>query len=184
MKRSACECPGVTVVLGEKNRFAAEVGGWDNELCAVDLWAAGTRLTCHDSMAFVRQFRLAVLDTAAWLSSGQGSPLPFDGLTPEATHRRLMLRAGANDETEAEYEFRRRFRVLDWGPTTDNVTAHIFRDGDHLVFTLQFRRGEHLLKHPEHEGEVFVVEIPTVEFVEILEGLVAVLDSDRSLGLS
>ncbi|MFC8257789.1 hypothetical protein ACFUNF_09170 [Streptomyces sp. NPDC057291] len=92
----------MTVLLGDKSRFAAEVGAWDNALRRVDLWAAGKWLTCDDNSIFVRQFRRDVLDTAAWLRSGQGAPLPFDGLSPEATHRRLMHRAGADEETEAD----------------------------------------------------------------------------------
>ncbi|WP_406482639.1 hypothetical protein [Streptomyces sp. NBC_01615] len=166
----------MTVLLGDKNRFAAEVGEWDDALRRVDLWAAGKLLTCDDNLSFVSQFRRDVLDTAVWLRSGQGSPLPFEGLSPQATHRRLMHRAGSDDETEAEYELRSQFRFLSWGPTTDNVTAHVFCDADRLVLTLQFWREEHLIKHPEDAGEVFVAEIPRVEFVGILEDLVAVLD--------
>jgi hypothetical protein len=63
---------GVTVTLGDKYRFAAEVGEGDHTLRRVDLWAAGQWLTCDDNMAFVEQFRRAVLDTAAWLRSGGG----------------------------------------------------------------------------------------------------------------
>ncbi|MDG4857757.1 hypothetical protein P8605_06240 [Streptomyces sp. T-3] len=178
----ACQGPDVAVLLGDKNGFAAEVGARDDALCRVDLWAAGKWLTCDDNSVFVSQFRRDVLATAAWLRSGQGSPLPFDGLSPEATHRRLIDRAGADDETEADYALRSQFRVLNWGPTTDNVTAHLFRDADHLALTLQFWRGEHLNKHPEDAGEVFVAEIPTMEFVGILEDLVAVLDDGQSPG--
>ncbi len=151
-------------------------------MCRVDLWAAGKWLTCDDNSSFVGQFRRDVLDTAAWLRSGQGSALPFDGLSPEATHRRLMHRAGADDETEAEYELRSRFRVLSWGPTTDNVTAHLFRDADRLILTFQFWREKHLLKHPEDAGEVFVAETPVVEFVGILDDLVAALDGGPDRG--
>ncbi|MBM9507925.1 hypothetical protein [Actinacidiphila acididurans] len=166
----------MAVLLGDKQRFAAEVGEWDQALCRVDLWAAGKWLTCDDNMAFGPQFRRDVRDTAAWLRSGQASAPPFPGLSPQATHRRLMLRAGTDDETEAEFEFRSRFRVLDWGPTTDNVTAHLFRDGDHLAITLQFWRDAHLAKHPEDAGEVFLATLPTREFVATLEDLVAALD--------
>lgn len=172
----------MTVLLGDKSRFAAEVGQGDHGLRRVDLWADGKLLTCDDSMVFVGQFRRDVLDTAAWLRSGQGSPVPFDGLSPEATHRRLMHRAGADDESEADYELRSRFRALSWGPTTDNVTVHLFRDTDRLVLTVQFRREEHLFKHPEDAGEVFVVDIPTAQFVGILEDLVTVLDGGQDLG--
>jgi hypothetical protein len=60
----------MSTILGDKHKFATEVGEWDHELCRVDIWAAGKWLTCDDNMAFVRQFRRDVLDTAAWLRSG------------------------------------------------------------------------------------------------------------------
>ncbi|MFB6783829.1 hypothetical protein ACFCX0_42730 [Streptomyces sp. NPDC056352] len=166
----------MNVVLGDKLRFAAEVGA-PGPLRRVDLWAAGKWLTCDDNMAYVPQFRRDVLDTAAWLRSGEGSPLPFAGLSAEATHRRLMQRAGDDDEPEADYQLRSRFRILLWGPTTDNVTAHLFHEEDHLVITLEFWREEHLLSHPEDAGAVFVVKIPTEEFIGILEGIAAALDA-------
>lgn len=156
----------MTVLLGDKRRFAAEVGEWDHGLCRVDLWAAGQWLTCDDNMAYVQQFRRAVLNTAAWLRSGHGSPSPFVGLSSEAAHRRLMVLA--DDD-----ELRSRFQVLNWGPTTDNVIAHLFRDGERLLLTAQFWREDHLLKHPEHADEVFTAEIPAVEFIGILEDLAA-----------
>ncbi|MEU6325293.1 hypothetical protein [Streptomyces sp. NPDC047009] len=169
----------MTVLLGDKNRFAAEVGEWEHSLRRVDLWAAGQWLTCDDNMAFSSQLRIDMVDTVAWLRSGGGSPMPFDEPSPEATHRRLMHRSGADDETEEEYEFRGQFRALSWGPTTDNVTAHLFRDADRLVLTVQFWREEHLVRHPDHAGRVFVAEVPTEEFVGILEGLAAVLDDSQ-----
>lgn len=148
MKGGGFESHTVAVVVGDRSRFAAEAGEWDAALRRVDLWAAGQWLTCDDNMAFVEQFRLAVLDTAIRLRCGQGSPPPFDGLSPEAAHRRLMLHAGDDDETEAEYELRSRFSALRRGPTTDNVTAHLFRDGDRLAITLRFRRQHHLGGRP------------------------------------
>ncbi|MFI9777370.1 hypothetical protein ACIHCV_22080 [Streptomyces sp. NPDC051956] len=128
-------------------------------------------------MAYVPQFRRDVLDTAAWLRSGKSSPLPFAGVTAEATHRRLMQRAGDDDEPEADYRLRSRFRVLLWGPTTDNVMAYLFRQQDRLVITLEFWREEHLINHPDDAGAVFMVEIPAKEFVGILEGIAAALDA-------
>lgn len=172
----------MTVLLGDKNRFAAEVGEREHSLRRVDLWAAGQWLTCDDNMAFVRQLRSDVVDTVAWLRSGGGSPMPFDDLSPKATHRRLMHRAGADDETEEEYGFRSQFQTLSWGPTTDNVTTHLFRVADRLVLTLQFWREEHLVRHPDHVGRVFVAEVPTEEFVGILEGLAAALDDSQDPG--
>ncbi len=172
----------MTVLLGDKSRFAAEAGQRDHGLCRVDLWAGGKWLTCDDSMVFVGQFRRDVLDAAAWLRSGQGSPVPFGDLSPEAAHRRLMEGAGADEETEADYELRSQFRALNWGPTTDNVTVLLFRDTDRLVLTVEFRREEHLVKHPGDAGEVFVVDILAAEFIGILEDLAAALDHGEGPG--
>ncbi|MER5779336.1 hypothetical protein ABT144_34640 [Streptomyces sp. NPDC002039] len=166
----------MNVVLGDKLRFAAEIGE-PGPLRRVDLWVAGRWLTCEDNTVYVPQFRRDVLDAVAWLRSGEGSPLPFDGLSAEATHRRLMQRAGDDDEPEADYQLRGRFRALLWGPTTDNVTACLFREEDHLVITLEFLREEHLFSHPEDTGAVFVAGVPTEEFLGILEGIAAALDA-------
>ncbi|MGW8359274.1 hypothetical protein ACWGK1_01690 [Streptomyces wedmorensis] len=163
----------MSVILGDKSRFAAEVGE-PGPLGRVDLWADGKWLICDDNMAYVPQFRRDVLDAAAWLRSGKGSSLPFAGLSAEATHRRLLQRTG-DHESEADYKLRSRFRVLLWGPTTDNVTAYLFREKGHLVITLEFWREEHLLSHPEDADVVFVVDIPAEEFIGILEGIAAAL---------
>nr|WP_238362156.1 hypothetical protein [Actinopolymorpha pittospori] len=162
-------------MLGDKLRFAAEVGGWDSpELRRVDLWAAGQWLTCDDNTAFVPQFRSSVSDTAAWVRSGQGSSPPFAGLPLVATHRRLL--AGSGNEVEDD-ELRQQFWLFHhWGPTTDNLLAFLFRDGTRLVITFQFWRDEHLVKHPEHAGAVFVVEMEAVEFAATLDDLAAILD--------
>ncbi|MFD6877541.1 MULTISPECIES: hypothetical protein [unclassified Streptomyces] len=167
---------GMLVALGDQLRFAAEVSG-AGQLCQVDLWAAGRWLTCDDNVAYVPQFRRDVLATAAWLRSGKGSPLPFAGVSAEATHRRLMHSAGDDDESEADHRLRGRFQVLLWGPTTDNVTAHLFREEDRLVITLEFWREEHLVNHAQDAGAVFVAEIPAEEFIGILEGIAAALDA-------
>ncbi|MEU9421006.1 hypothetical protein [Streptomyces sp. NPDC048272] len=176
MKGGPATVTSMNVVLGDKLRFAAEVGE-AGPLCQVDLWAAGRWLTCDDNVAYVPQFRRDVLDTAAWLRSGKGFPLPFAGVSAEATHRQLMHRAGDDDEPEADYRLRSRFRVFLWGPTTDNVTAYLFREEDRLMITLGFWREEHLINHPEDAGAVFVVKIPAEEFIRILEGIAAALDA-------
>jgi hypothetical protein len=175
--RRLCHDARVAVLLGDKSRLAVEVGDWAGPaLRRVDLWAAGQWLTCDDDMAFVRQFRRDVAETAAWLRAGHGEALPFAGLSAAAAHRRLVAGAGDEEEDDA---LRRRFRAFDrWGPTVDNLVAFLFRDGDRLEVTWQFWREEHLLRHPEHAGTVFTLGIGTAELAGLLEDLVAVLDRD------
>ncbi|MFK0011369.1 hypothetical protein [Streptomyces sp. NPDC091027] len=174
----------MNVMLGNQSRFGAEVGaevGAPGPLRRVDLWAAGRWLTCDDNMAYVPQFRRDVLAAAAGLRSGGGSPLPFPGLSPEATHRRLVRSTEEGDASESGYELRSRFRFLLWGPTTDNVLAHLFRDEDRLLLTLSFWREDHLLGHPADAGAVFTAETGTEEFTGTLEALATALATDRRL---
>ncbi|GII28446.1 hypothetical protein [Planotetraspora mira] len=163
----------MAVLLGDKHRFAVEVGEWVGPaLRRVDLWVADQWLTCDDNAVFVAQFRLSVAATADRVRSGGGLPLAF-AVSPVATHQRLV------DATRGAEEDYGRFWIFnDWGPTTDNVLAFLFRDGDQLLITSEFWREDHLSEHPEHAGRVFVAELQAGEFVGILEELVAVLDHD------
>jgi hypothetical protein len=160
----------VALLLGSKERFAVEVGEWrGGNLRRVDAWAAGQWLTCDDNTAFVRQLRLSVQQDLARLDSIKEAPSPFPGLPPAAVHQQLL----SNDDGRRE-----RWGFLRWGPTTDNLLTHVFRDGDHLVLTGEFWREEHLRRNPEHRGAVFVAEIEAEELAGILQGAVAALGSD------
>lgn len=167
----------MTVLLGDRHRFAVEVGEKDHGLRRVDLWAAGQWLTCDDNMAFVAQLRRTVRETADCLRSGEVAPLPWSDLSPEANHRRLLLGSRTPDASDAD--LRSRYRGLEWGPTTDNLISSLFRNRDSLTLTFEFWRKEHLLTHPPHAGHVFVVEVPVPEFVGILDSLVAALDDTQ-----
>ncbi|QKW23423.1 hypothetical protein HUT16_33930 [Kitasatospora sp. NA04385] len=169
----------MTIVLGNRDGFAIEIGdrdGYDpnGHLRRVDLWAAGQWLTCDDNAAFVAQFRFALAREADWLRTGGGPPPPWPDLSPEANHRRLPGGTATPDGEAAGSPDHH--RALDWGPTTDNLIAALFRDGDHLTLTFQFWREDHLLRHPEHAGRVFTVELPTAEFVGLLDRARAALD--------
>lgn len=167
----------MAVFLGDKAKLAAEVGDWSGPaLRQVDLWAAGQWLTCDDNTVFVPQFRVSVSRTAAWLRAGHGDSLPFAGLSAAAAHRRIISGDGTKEENDA---LRSRFRVFgDWGPTTDNVEAFLFRDGERLEITWRFWREAHLRSHPEHTGTVFTVKTGAAELAGLLDDLVAVLDRD------
>lgn len=169
----SCHAAGVQTFLGDKSKFAVEVGDWERGLRRVDLWAADQWLTCKDNMVYVPQFCGAVSRTAAWVRSGQVAPLPFTGLGPVATHQRFDVLSEA-EELDGEHE---PYWILnEWGPTIDNLIVYGFRDGARLTITFQFWREEHLAVHPEHVGTVFEVEMEAAEFAGILDDLAAVLD--------
>lgn len=47
--------------------------------------------------------------------------------------------------------------------------------GGHLMMTAGFWRDEHLRRHPEHVGAVFVAELEAEELADILQGHVTAL---------
>jgi hypothetical protein len=174
-----CHGARMAILFGDKRKFAVEVGGWTGPaLRQVDLWAADQWLTCDDNMVFVPQFHIAVANSLNWLRAGHHAAPPFVGSSAADAHLRLVAGTGREEEDDAQ---RRRFRFFNgWGPPTDNVTAFLFRDGNHLVMTCQFWREEHLLEHPAHVGAVFAAEISAGELAEVLEDLIAVLSADRN----
>ena len=161
------EAERLAELFGDKQRFAAEVGefsGDSDQFRRVDLWAAGRWLTCDDNSVFIPQFCMSVWGTIDWLRLGCDLSLPHPGLSPVETHRRLL----AVDDGSRE-----QFWFPHWGPTTDNIGGHVFREGERLGITLEFWRETHL---PEHErGQVFVAELPEAELIGVLEQMLGAL---------
>jgi hypothetical protein len=158
------------VLIGDKNHFAAEIGESEadtTQLRRVDLWAAGHWLTCDDNTAYVPTFCTDVYFTLRRIRSGSELSLPFHGVSPEETHRRLL---------EVDDGTREQFWFPCWGPTTDNIVGHIFRVGKKLVITFEFWRDTHLV--PKERGMVFKAELPQAEFVDVLDRMLAALNFD------
>jgi len=156
-------------LFGDKSRFAAEVGefwGGSRALRRVDLWAADRWLTCDDNTAFVPQFCISLRGTIHLLRSGRDFSPPFPRLEPAELHRHLVA---LDDGLSWHYRF------PDWGPTTDGVRGHIFRTDDQLVFPFEFWRANHPIAG--ERGVVFVAELPQAELVDVLEQMLAVLES-------
>jgi hypothetical protein len=165
-----------TVLIGDRDRFAAEVGEQaGHQLRRVDLWAAGQWLTCDDNMAYLPHFQREVARTADWIRAGTAQPLPFRSPSPQDAHRQLLDRVrGLEDDCFQFCPFSR------WGPTADNVLSFVFRDGDRLVLTFEFWREQHLRAHPGHAGMVLTAELGKEELTAILDQLTAVLAQDDS----
>jgi hypothetical protein len=128
------------------------------------LWAAGRELCCDDDCAFVPQFCMSVESTIAWLLSDHDRSLPYPELSPEDNHRRLC---------EKEYGDRQVYRFLNWGPTTDNVRAFLFRRGADAIITFEFWRETH--RRPDEIGRVFVAVIPERQLLHSLRQAVRAL---------
>jgi len=94
----------------------------------------------------------------------QASVEPYAGVSLIETHRRLL---------EVDDGSREQFWLPMWGPITDNVSGHLFRNGELLSITSEFWRETH--QPPDDRGKVFVAEIPEAELADVLGQLIVAL---------
>ena len=116
----------------------------------MDAYAAGIRITCDDNHVYVPQYLNSLTADLNWIlnpTATDRDTLPFNDLSPTENHRRLLELAG-DDNTRHLYH-----RFMDWGPTTDNVSMHYFRNGSQILLPFSFWRETHW--KPEQLGTIF-----------------------------
>jgi|SRR5688572_18766059 len=154
--------------IGQRSRFAFVIGppapeGKSADHREVDIYAAGRWVTSDDSVAYVPQFVDGLRHTLAHLlrrGAEGGFVLPRAEMSVADNHRRL-LGGPETEDARLAHAF-----MNNWGPTTDNVLAHLFlRDGMALV-SFSFWRPTH--HDPRELGEVFVAELPERELLWVL----------------
>ncbi|MEU4621855.1 hypothetical protein AB0G04_18015 [Actinoplanes sp. NPDC023801] len=139
------------------------------DLRTVDLWAGGTWLTTSDNTAYVPSFTLYMRREAEQVRRRDIKLSPFPGHSPEEVCRLLYAEMGESD-------FPWQFRLMDWGPTTDDVTCFAYLNGDELVLTLVRQEDK---PSPEDQAKVVVAKILADEFVAVLTESSDLLDAER-----
>ena len=86
---------------------------------------------------------------------------PYPELSPADNHRRLCADADAGNNHAYL-----RYRFMDWGPTTDNVLAHLFVADGIASIPFSFWRSDH--HDPDELGQVFVGQLPVLELTNTL----------------
>jgi hypothetical protein len=162
-------------LLGERSRFAAEVGKrWQKHsgLRRVDLWAAGRHLTCDDNTVFVSQFSRSVEATLAAIRSGAAI---HPQISDDDMRRRVL---DTSPDVDAKGTGALQFPA--WGPTTDNVRGFLSSTNlaDRLEFTFRFWRPTHPIQR--ERGVVFVAEVGTEELVAVLTEVIELLRNDAT----
>ena len=156
-------------MYGLRSRFGVVIGPSDparpaSGMREVDVFAAGRWLTCNDSHAYLPHFTDCLMRAVAQLLDDdveERCRRPFPELSPADNHRRLSADAEAGDNNEYL-----RYRFMDWGPTTDNVSAHLFVSDGIASIPFSFWRPEH--HDPSELGQVFVAELPARELTRVL----------------
>ena len=130
----------------------------------VDVWAAGRWLTCDDNAAYLPSFTASVERSLGRLLTGpEGLNLsrPYTELSVADNLCRMLAAADAGDNRDYLS-----YRFLGWGPTTDNVSAVLFREGGTVFIPFSFWRESH--HEPSELGRVFVAELPERELLSVL----------------
>lgn len=149
--------------FGFRSRFAIEIRETTDTsgyMRQVDLYAADRWLTCDDNDVYVPQFIGALSATVgAFLTDSSAMKIgrPYADLSVADNHLRLC--EGNNDYYLA-------YRFMDWGPTTDNVRMHLFRENGTALLAFSFWREDH--HDPAELGQVFVAELPELELARMI----------------
>jgi hypothetical protein len=156
--------------FGSRSTFAMEICDPDPttpDLRIVDVYADGRWLTCADNVVYAPQFAGSVCDDLERVISEhlpQRDNIPFPDHTVEENHCRMLELAADIDNEMCELHENHRF--MDWGPTADNVTMHLFRTNEMAVLPFSFWRKNH--HAPEELDSVFCATIPIHELRLIL----------------
>jgi hypothetical protein len=155
--------------FGVRSQFAFVIGPRDparpiSGVRDVDVYAAGHWLTCDDSHAYLPHFTQCLMrEVSALLDDDSRGRFtrPYPELSPADNHRRLRAEARDGDNRAHLYH-----RFMDWGPTSDNVSAHLFVGDGIASIPFSFWRPEH---HDRSElGQVFIAELPERELLRVL----------------
>lgn len=143
--------------IGDRSRFAFEIGPPDptHSSRRMDIWAAGKCITYRDNSVYVFHVAGEILNVIRSFLGVEDWARPFRDLSAVENHLRL--------QAEEEYS---RCRILDWGPTTDDVYAHLFCENGLVQITFAFHREDYPV--PEDIGKVFVAELLETEFLGVL----------------
>ncbi|MDI6098747.1 hypothetical protein QLQ12_09055 [Actinoplanes sp. NEAU-A12] len=133
------------------------------------MWAGGTWLTTFDNTAFVLSFTRYMRSDAEQVRRRDIRPSPFPEHSPKEVCQLLYAES-------AESDFPWQFRLMDWGPTTDDVTCFAYLNGDELVLTLVQRVDNQL---PDDPLKVIVAKMLAEEFVAVLTEAADLLDAER-----
>lgn len=123
-----------------------------DDYASLQIWVAGERLP-HDDVAFVPQLVRAIERA---LDAERLEEFPAPTLDGVENHRRCM---------SFGLDGIRKYRWLDWGPTTDELTGLAFRDGDDAILTFQHR----------DSTDVVVARIPIHDLTDRLRRLLSIL---------
>lgn len=172
-------------VFGERASFAVEVGkclgepgaqaSRNGSMRRVDLWAAGQWLTRDDNQVYVPHFAGTLArDVDFLLRALQTERLvrPWPELPVLENFRRLRADATAGDNQRYLA-----YRFMDWGPTSDNMSAVLFCEGGHAQILFVFARPKRGSETSDVD-QVFVAELPALELVEVLHGAAWMLLTD------
>jgi hypothetical protein len=150
---------------GQLSRFALTVGeilSDNGGSRRVDVWTADCWLTCDDNNVYVPHFAGCLQHALRRLLSDpqerRGRPYPERSVADN--YRRLQADAETNNREYLAY------RLMDWGPTADNVGMLLFREDGTAYLPFSFWRPDHHV--PSELGRVFVAELPEWELAVVL----------------
>ena len=153
--------------IGHPDRFAFEIGEYqcpNHSLRHVDIWAGGVRLCIDDNSVYLDQFTNDLADEIKRSYRTSDFAKYLGGLTPVEM---AAFVCSTREEGSANYDIEDdtiypHYRFLDLGPTTDNLSAFLFRDTQRSFFVYSFWR------EALNKGGSEVYQVVELDFDEII----------------
>ncbi len=153
--------------IGDPNRFAFEIGDYqcpNHSLRHVDIWAGGVRLCIDDNSVYLDQFTNDLADEIKRSYCINDFALYLGRLTPVEMATFVCSTREKNSpnydiEGDSIYPF---YRFLDLGPTTDNLSAFLFREAERSFFVYSFWRDA------SRKGLAETFQVVELDFNEII----------------
>ena len=150
--------------FGERSKFSIELGEIDPDsdslLRIVDVYAAGQLLTTIDNVAYIPTFISSVNDDLEWAMSDpitERGLIPFPELDIIENHKKILELAKYDNKLHLLHRF------MDWGPTSDNISVHMFRNDGLAYIPFSFND-----ENGDREDVVYSVTLPNNELNLIL----------------
>lgn len=156
-----------TKFIGHRERFAFEIGEYrssDHTLRHVDIWAGGVRLCIDDNTVYLDQFTNDLADEIKRSYRVRNFSKYLGDLSPVEM---ATFVSSTRDEGSANYDIEEDsiypyYQFLNLGPTTDNLSAFLFRGDQRAFFVYSFWR-EALRK-----GEAETFQVVDLNFEEVI----------------
>lgn len=165
----------MSISIGEQKSLKIEVGDFvdeSKELCYIDIWIAGEKITLTDNVAFIEAIKSTVEDDFYSEKNLSRFEKYFTDKNIPEIHKFIV---STRDSKSSNYDIEndelfRVHQVFDWGPNTDDVLCFFIIFESNAYITFEF------VDSSLNERNVFFTRIDVAFYKQILQRFIHVMN--------